>query len=1151
MSSSENMKRWMLAVIFIAVALISISAVHASISSSLSSATGSIQNTIGKYKYAGVNALIIAALLFVIVAYFSKSLTDKTQRTIVQAIVLVFAIAIAFTNPLLKADYIWRLPWLSNILHLKVIVNLVVITAFIYFVASMFKLQDKMGGGQKGQAGLIILGLFVAFTIALAPFQNNQNYNDATYKYIWDSANVMEARYYLLGDSACTALPSGTSTDTSQLTADQKQSFFSALEGGKYCYSETALQNAVNGRSSNAAYTISVDSSDFGGFGVLRGKQLFIMLGLGLLLYWFLREWKIGTEMKFVQGLISVLITSSVVHSGTVSVDSAVFFGEALFGLVIYKAMAAQGTFKDKLAWLNWFLAAMLTEWIANLAFEKYAWTIFPYDIVTGLFTFIFGATLIQIIMFIVIPITGYVVVYLYSDSKFTTKASKITFGIIFGVNVGVAIFLYTSYITAVCLIAAAGISYLLRGKHKGIIIGIIVTIILFNGLVLFGFFSSSSPGDNVKIPNQTNEQPAPSLAIIAEYTPGIQNDGSGFRNLSNTSDLKKVVGGIILTIILLIVILLGFGKKGEGKNKSPLQGFMWIREHISKIKSDLLNMSPQINKLAEYFGVNRQYIHKGTIPLAFRQKQHVFMVLMNWLLRTEVFLNKAKTVEKKRDEAISFYQGLKEEDKKDDKVKAKSIGHETSLERFKAQVNIFKNGRRIHVLNNLSDDKIENRGDGNYYSEGQPFIYIDEVFDTPNQVEYDDPESTKGALETSSFVLSLFKGLATMNENLMSPQDIGGNLEGPIIEQLTTPVIRTIGNMNKSRGRFDAQFGKYCTIKLMNTRRIFVLNQYLMFGEYMHSYMFATGSAPVIYQKYKVVLKKDPYIGESLKGNWDVIFEKNRDGTPELHTGFEKDGKSTAAKAVSPDGKPAEGRPEIWFDGTFTNDYNAVTTNLKSGYWGVTGETSEGEATRIANDKYPCIRRVNPMLLYKNITHDKEFGEMAAFNFLEWTGWNADLIYGEFKQMSRSAKDYIEAYLNGDQMFRNVKKTMGNKNEEPENGDSEEENDKKGHAHSHVGSTRPAYDEEALYDPGNLNYWGRRYWNNEELAEINTEPPLNPFPGISVSGMTEFIKFYAEKKLRISEETLHNLEIYLYFSGDEKEPFAHIHEVLKQGEKK
>jgi len=47
--------------------------------------------------------------------------------------------------------------------------------------------------------------------------------------------------------------------------------------------------------------------------------------------------------------------------------------------------MAAQGTFKDKLAWLNWFLAAMLTEWIANLAFEKYAWTIFPYDFVTSI----------------------------------------------------------------------------------------------------------------------------------------------------------------------------------------------------------------------------------------------------------------------------------------------------------------------------------------------------------------------------------------------------------------------------------------------------------------------------------------------------------------------------------------------------------------------------------------------------------------------------------------------------------------------------------------------------------------------------------------------------------------------------------------------
>ena len=193
----------MFTLIFLAIALVSITAVNASIGTAIGGITNSIRNIIGKYTISGVNALIIAALLFVIQAYFAKNITDKNQRTIVQALIVALAIFVSFWNPILKSQYLWTLPWAANILHIKVIINLVLIGIFVYIVASFFKLQDKVGGADKGKVVLILIAIMISASVALQPFEGGKKYNDATYKFVWEYESVIDARLFLLGDSNC------------------------------------------------------------------------------------------------------------------------------------------------------------------------------------------------------------------------------------------------------------------------------------------------------------------------------------------------------------------------------------------------------------------------------------------------------------------------------------------------------------------------------------------------------------------------------------------------------------------------------------------------------------------------------------------------------------------------------------------------------------------------------------------------------------------------------------------------------------------------------------------------------------------------------------------------------------------------------------
>ena len=194
----------MLALILITVALISISSAHAALGDAINSFTSGIQGGVSKWKYTAINGSIIAAFLLLVLAFYSDKLKDEKQRMLVQAIVLIFSFAIAFTNEDLKAGYLWKIGWLSNFLHLKVIVNIALITAVVYFIASFFDLQKRFGSKETlGQTAILLFAFIFAATIALAPFEGGKPYDDKTYKYIWQEENVIQLRYYLLGDSNC------------------------------------------------------------------------------------------------------------------------------------------------------------------------------------------------------------------------------------------------------------------------------------------------------------------------------------------------------------------------------------------------------------------------------------------------------------------------------------------------------------------------------------------------------------------------------------------------------------------------------------------------------------------------------------------------------------------------------------------------------------------------------------------------------------------------------------------------------------------------------------------------------------------------------------------------------------------------------------
>ena len=84
--------------------------------------------------------------------------------------------------------------------------------------------------------------------------------------------------------------------------------------------------------------------------------------------------------------------------------------------------------------------------------------------------------------------------------------------------------------------------------------------------------------------------------------------------------------------------------------------------------------------------------------------------------------------------------------------------------------------------------------------------------------------------------------------------------------------------------------------------------------------------------------------------------------------------------------------------------------------------------------------------------------------------------------------------------------------------------------------SQNPAFDFEALAYPGLWVYWGKRNYWDESPPE-----PRNPYPTISVFGLSRFLESVV--KMRQKEADIHNrfLKYFVYETGREPDVFTNL----------
>lgn len=157
-------------------------------------------------------------------------------------------------------------------------------------------------------------------------------------------------------------------------------------------------------------------------------------------------------------------------------------------------------------------------------------------------------------------------------------------------------------------------------------------------------------------------------------------------------------------------------------------------------------------------------------------------------------------------------------------------------------------------------------------------------------------------------------------------------------------------------------------------------------------------------------------------------------------------------------------------------------------------------------NPKYIKPRRVEDT---RNIVNYSDAYKLPALIDHEWQGFMLDLRYGTYHPYSRSWPDY-ESKLKKIKLFMDDSQITADL---PSNKDSRS----------------PAFDREALKNPGQHIYWGRTKFEDEhEKIE-----PKNPYPSLSSYGLTRYLTEVTEKDMVDKVEAHHRLNLFLGDTGD------------------
>ncbi|MBN1156521.1 hypothetical protein JXA85_02830 [Candidatus Woesearchaeota archaeon] len=1057
--------------------------------------------TSGKIKFIAVNALIVAVIVYAFQKVaLSKGASDKNQEAlymIIAAAVGIFA-GVQYGSTM----FFWKIQSVANFLHMKVIINAAVVAAFLLFIKGFVDKKLNIGDDTQAKVGSALIVIVVAVMVAMNPFSGGKTWDDPSpkglnkgdlYPYIWEKETVVNIRLLLLGDPQC----------------------YSFDDFGVKSVGKKEVLSAPNGQ------TLYFKTND-------KGEK-----------DWMIRESSIkvpftGWRIPFFDSLVG---DSKVVDGDSISKANEWYeLGDSL-----RKSRELSSSDAER-------YESLQTELKNNAKAGRYCYTEESKNLLLE------KKSLTK------------------DRPKYRPSESNPLKG--FGILRGSQLFIFIlSTLTLIMLFTSFNVSdkSWLRNSLAVFIAGNIAhdgsvgksAVIKLFQFALWWMFSESMGKDKSNSKEKWFYRGVAAALVLYLGHIAFPDHCFYIQGITPTS-----FGGIVKFIIIWTLVFGALAgafaaaatRKKEGMIRNAMKDF---GAHFSEKLKNFLEKIPLIRRL---FNLRRKWLD-DEIHVEVRKLKVELFTMMNWLLRLEVYYTKNYFVQITKEDIEKIYAGGT--GSKDLRLKA--------IKETRSTQNIIEDLKRY------------GEGCNEYYTGSDGSIKLKPKFiiyrDFQNKLKVAKcHESNSGIGGFTSFgsimwlLNSIHKWFQTEWPSYGERVDsthlhtrFTEFLEGEIgsyFNQLESPVAAKLGS----------RWGRYASIVYIRSQRMILTDQYMMDGERKRSWIYAADNAP--YQVFRIRIKKKPKdlyweygndyalpTGKELLSERVKDFDDKAIGRPTAGCNAEeKDAMETALK------KNVLGR-RILFE-----EYGEVRPKLAG--VGMIKDKALSTEQRGKAEEETIYYEVTPRGWVVDDLNAIRFGEFkkllghdlaAGWAYVRkikkqdiiwpdegasqvrhgkaWDEFLKDAVYGKHHPMSHTVSQYISLHREKvrDFKYKHLPDYFNKRREE-----YAAEQIKRGEeVFLPPREDDPAFDREAMKDPGKLRFWNfRNYW--EETEEfIRKKPPISPFPGLSVKGLSMYIADLFEQKIYECERRTEEMKRWVWFAEKSGKMFSNIEEGTGKGEKK
>jgi len=577
----------------------------------------------------------------------------------------------------------------------------------------------------------------------------------------------------------------------------------------------------------------------------------------------------------------------------------------------------------------------------------------------------------------------------------------------------------------------------------------------------------------------------AVSSAGLVIWISAIAFPEKGFFAVRWMGEWFKTIGlyGSMIFILVLVIVLSAVGLFRSKKEKEAKEESQWKEKgvpYVTAVIKDIMNKIPWLSKHLE----QRYVTPEGQFPIMFRKLRIELITLMNYLLRVQVYHSKRRAVEKIMKQA------------------EKAFG-DTSQTRAAASIKTnaydYKVGEKVGQLK-----QDEPKWDGNNVPDSiwKRFgWYYDTIAEGGERKSR--PTAEYGWAKSKYGIHKLMVEF----KNLLEQVDVLKGRSRDVdmlakIERGKKIIDDWFEGIDDAHRRFNGHMKRYGLMQVPHTYgwQIFDQNNVGMGGWFKRYYKFARKDAKPLC--IPVVL--DGKGNMKIDNTRPVVYYKDPVGVVE-------DGEYGMDKKLH----------EVDSRGRFVNDIG----HLKHITKGPAGEPPEF----ISNDLGKINGRLNGLYYRKVMPQDtwnmSSFETICSSMIKDWWLFTKDFQGGESHPNSKVVSGYLQCIENGKFDFEKYYNSYVDKTATP-------------------GESNPAFDREAIKDPGTFQFRGKKYYFEEEIKG----EPTNHYPCISLFGLNDYIRAMV-KRLTAEEELVEkHFKDYVWASKKEGEMFT---KRIEEGENK